>query len=111
MNSASITLGSTGPQMQTRLGTSFYNRGMHTVGSALVNPAALMAGLARNLPQNVAVFEDTPVLNFDREGTGFRVETAQGTAHADRLILAAGVFLRQFGIAKITSFPWRPTPA
>ena len=93
------------PQMQTQLGTSFYNRGMHTVGSALVNPAALMAGLARNLPQNVAVFEDTPVVNFDRERTGFRVDTAQGAVHADRLVLAAGVFLRQFGTAKNNFVP------
>ena len=85
--------------LQDRIGTGFYSRGLHAPGSVLVNPAAMMSGLARNLPVNVSVFENTPVLSFDRNNGGFQIETGQGSVQADRLVLAAGVFLRQFGIA------------
>jgi len=85
--------------LDQRIGTRFYNRGLHAPGNALVNPAALMRGLAKNLPNNVSVFEDSPVTGFDRKGEGFQIVTAQGTVFADRLVLAAGVFLKEFGIA------------
>lgn len=88
-----------GTAMQDRIGTGFYARGLQVDGNALVNPAALMLGLARNLPSNVAVYENTPVLGFDRSGEGFCIRTANGIVRADRIVLAAGVFLRQFGIA------------
>lgn len=85
--------------MQARIGTGFYERALHADGNALVNPAALMVGLARNLPRNVAVYEQSPVTEFQRNKDGFLITTQNGTVQADRLVLAAGVFLRQFGIA------------
>ena len=89
----------TGDAMEARIGTRFYRRGLYTTGSALVNPAALMRGLARRLPTNVSLFEETPVVEFKTEGDAFIVETETGRVLADRLVMAAGVFLRQFGIA------------
>ncbi|CDX11460.1 putative Oxidoreductase [Mesorhizobium plurifarium] len=84
--------------MRERIGTGFYSRGLHAPGNALVNPAALMRGLARNLPRNIDVYENTPVLGFERESGAFRIRTAHGTVLAERIVLAAGAFLRQFGI-------------
>lgn len=82
-----------------RIGTKFYTRGLQVPGNALVNPAALMRGLARNLPANVQVYEKTPVTEFERVGTQYRIHTSGGgTVLADRIVLAAGVFLRHFGI-------------
>ena len=88
-----------GDEVQARIGTRFYSRGLHTPGNALVNPAALMRGLARHLPANVTLFEKSPVVGFERAGDGFVIETAEGRVTADRLVMAAGVFMRQFGIA------------
>ena len=85
--------------MEASIGTRFYGRGLHVPGNALVNPAALMRGIARNLPANVTLFEESPVVGLENDGPGFLLETAQGSVRADRLVLAAGVFLRQFGIA------------
>ena len=85
--------------MEDRIGTRFYGRGLHMPGNALVNPAALMRGIARNLPLNVTLFEESPVVSLENDGSGFLLETAQGSVRADRLVLATGVFLRQFGIA------------
>jgi len=84
--------------MASRIGTAFYRRGLHTSGSALVNPAALMRGLARNVPVNVSLFENSPVLGLERQGDGFRIKTASGEILCDRVVVAAGVFMKQFGI-------------
>lgn len=86
-------------EMRSRIGTGFYRRGLYTPGNALVNPAAMMRGLARNLPHNVALFEESPVVGFEPRDNGYAIETQNGTVMADRLVLAAGVFLRQFGAA------------
>lgn len=87
-------------ELNKKFGTIFYTRGMHAPGNALVNPAALMQGLAHNLPANVTLFEETPVLKFDSKGSGYVIQTAQGEIHAGQLVLACGVFLEHFGIAK-----------
>lgn len=91
--------------LERRIGTRFYTQGLHTAGNALVNPAALMRGLARNLPANVALFEESPVTEFKRQGNGFHISTREGEVIADRLVLAAGVFLAQFGIARSRFVP------
>lgn len=86
--------------IERKIGTRFYSRAMHAPGNALVNPAALMRGLARNLPANVSLYEQTPVVKFESKDDGYSVYSAQGEVHADRLVLACGVFLEHFGIAK-----------
>ena len=59
-----------------------------------------MLGLARNLPANVALFEQSPVLKFESKDNGYIIHTEKGKIHSDRLVLACGVFLEQFGIAR-----------
>ena len=86
-------------EMEERIGTKFYKRGLYTSGSALVNPAALMRGMARHLPVNVSLYEQTPVVGFEADAHAYVVETEAGRMLSDRLVLAAGVYLRQFGIA------------
>ncbi len=82
------------------LGTPFYLRGLHVPGNALVNPAAMVAGLARTLPENVDLFEESPVTGIQREGRTFKIETPDGRVQADQVILAAGVFMQAFGVAR-----------
>ncbi|MEB8389406.1 FAD-binding oxidoreductase [Rhodobacteraceae bacterium KMM 6894] len=91
--------------LKQRIGTEFYSHGLHADGNALVNPAALMRGLARHLPANLTVFEKTPVTEFNRDGDGYRITTPEGEVIADKVVLAAGVFLRQFGIAPSNFVP------
>ncbi len=86
-------------EMKERIGTEFYRRGLYTSGNALVNPAALMRGLARHLPMNVRLYEQTPVVGFEPGSHAYVVETEAGRMISERLVLAAGVYLRQFGIA------------
>ncbi len=86
-------------EMAARIGTRFYRRGLYTPGNALVNPAALMRGLGQHLPVNITLFEESPVTDLERLGDLYVATTPQGTVRADRVALATGVFLNQFGIA------------
>src|SRR5699024_2050717 len=45
-------------------GSRYYSSGMHTPGTVLVQPAALVRGLARTLPDNVRVYENSPVVRI-----------------------------------------------
>ena len=87
-------------QMRADLGTDFYLRGLHVPGNAMVNPAAMVRGLARALPTNVSLFEETPVVALNGEAAGCRLKTPEGEIVADRIVVTAGVFMRRFGIAR-----------
>ncbi|WP_315928145.1 FAD-binding oxidoreductase [Mesorhizobium sp. SP-1A] len=82
-----------------RLGTSFYRAAVWMPNCILVQPAALVRGLADNLPQNVILAEETPVLDV-RRGKPHTVVTPQGEVEADMVIFANNSFLGRFGIAR-----------
>ncbi|MDF9301977.1 FAD-binding oxidoreductase [Tritonibacter mobilis] len=52
-------------------GTNYYAGAIHTPGCVLMNPVRLTRGLARSLPQNVTLFDGSPVVRFERESRGF----------------------------------------
>jgi len=87
-------------EMEQRIGTRFYNRGLYTPGNALVNPAALMRGCAEHFPPNVTLYEETAALNIERTSNGFTVKTPDGQVRCDRVVLSNGVFMGHFGVAK-----------
>jgi glycine/D-amino acid oxidase-like deaminating enzyme len=60
-----------------------------------VNPAKLIAGLARHLPENVTVYHQTPALAMRQENGGVRVTTLQGTIRADQAMLATNALSRE----------------
>ena len=59
------------------IGTSYYHSSVYTPGCVLMNPAALTRGLADTLPENVTLFENSPVTEYSRNG-GVVLTTAQG---------------------------------
>ena len=69
------------------IGTPYYRAAVHTPGTVLVQPAALVRGLAATLPPNVELFEESPVLAM-RIGASHRLETPAGAIRALRLLLA-----------------------
>ena len=77
-------------------GSGYYCRGLWAAGSALVNPAALVRGLATTLPVNVSLLEESPVGEIDR-GSGFRLSCPEGTVECENLILTAGAHAPNLG--------------
>ena len=86
-------------QVAAITGTRFYTRGIKSEGTALVNPAAMCRGLARTLPANVTLYEETPVTNLAR-GKPFHLTTPDGEIVADNIILATNVWSPAIGIAR-----------
>ena len=73
--------------LNERLGTSLYQVGIHVAGGALLQPAALVYGLADTLPANVKLFEQSPVLKIE-DGKPLTLQLAAGEVKTDNLILA-----------------------
>lgn len=85
-------------------GTRFYNAGLKVEGTALVNPAALCRGLADTLPANVALHEESPVLEHHKGGP-HRLVTPAGEVVADGVILCTNVYSPSLGVARHAMAP------
>lgn len=70
-----------------RLGSSIYKRGFHVHEGALLQPAALVRGLADSLPKNVTLFESSPVLKISY-GNKILAQFPNGQVTADKIIVA-----------------------
>ncbi|MGB0843495.1 MAG: NAD(P)/FAD-dependent oxidoreductase [Alphaproteobacteria bacterium] len=69
------------------LGTKHYKRAIHVPEGALLQPAALVRGLAESLPENVRLFENSPVLKISY-GRHVSLKLPKGSVVADKVILA-----------------------
>ena len=87
-----------------RFGTDFYRMGLHAPHSVLVNPAQLVIGLARTMPDNVQVFEHSMVTDFAL-GPPHTVHTDRGSVRTPSLVLAANGFGEGFGFFKNKLIP------
>ena len=85
-------------------GSRFYRRGVRADGSALVQPAAMMRGLAATLPANVTLYEESPVLEIGTTG-GFRLACPDGTVEARQVVLCNHVYAEEMGILKYRVAP------
>ena len=74
-------------EVYNHLGTSWYKKGVKVDNGALMQPAKLVYGLAENLPGNVELYENTPVLNLILGKTN-KVIVPDATITADKVIMA-----------------------
>lgn len=91
--------------LRQRLGTDYYAAAVYTPGTHLLNPAALVRGLADSLPPQVQLFENSPVVEADLHGDSPSVRTAQGRIRAGKLILAVNAFSQSFGVYRERQVP------
>ena len=85
-----------GSDLKKNLGTEHFKAAVYTPGCRLCNPAALVRGLADTLPENVTLYEHTPVTGIDTS-SGINLETKSGNVQADQMILAVNAFAKYFG--------------
>lgn len=82
-------------------GSRYYMSGLYTDGTLMLQPAGYIRGLAAGLAGlGVSIHPRSAVLSFARNGTGWRVCTAQGHVDTSKVILANNGHLESFGIAK-----------
>lgn len=88
--------------MQRMIGSSYYQRGLVIEEGYLLQPAALIRGLADHLPPSVQLYENSAVQTLDRHGQGWRLRTYHACIDADQVILANNSAIKHFGY-------WRDT--
>ena len=86
-------------QIKSRIGSDHFTAAVFTPGGALMNPAALTRGLADSLPDNVTLYENSPVIQAEYQN-GVQLTTENGSLRAPRMILAANGYSEQFGFYK-----------
>jgi glycine/D-amino acid oxidase-like deaminating enzyme len=91
--------------LDRRLGTSHFKAAVYTPGCRLLNPAALVRGLADNMPDNVTVYENTAVTGLDT-GASIKVATAAGEVSAAKLFLGVNGFADKFGFYQRKLLPF-----
>lgn len=91
--------------LHQRLGTRHFRSGIYTPGCVLLNPAALCRGLADSLPENVLLYENTPIVEIDINDRNVSARTPAGVISARQLILANNGFAQQLGFYRAETFP------
>ncbi|VAW46108.1 hypothetical protein MNBD_GAMMA04-1256, partial [hydrothermal vent metagenome] len=86
-------------ELANRLGTPHYQAGIHVHQGALMQPAALVYGLANNLPKNVTLAENTPVLSI-KTGAHSTLVLPDGEVKTDNLILATNYEAAKIGFLR-----------
>lgn len=92
-------------ELSSVLGTKYYSRAIFTPGSYLMQPAALVQGIGRNLPQNVELLEDSPILDIQKYNQQWVLTGYKGTIIAPKLLLATSIFTKEFGYLKNRLLP------
>lgn len=93
-----------GKDLPDHIGTSFYKQALFTPGTILIQPSALVKGLADTLPGNVTLYENTPITEVDY-GEKITLGHANGKIITDNLILANNAFGMRFGFLQGTMLP------
>ena len=84
-------------ELEARLGTRYYREGLYSPHCYLVQPAALVRGLAKLLPDNVELYENSPACAIRSSGRKHQVRTPAGSVTAPTVLLANNAFARPFG--------------
>ena len=92
-------------QLTNRLGTNFYNVGLHTKGGILLHPGKLVRAMVDTLPKNVDLYENSSLLEWYREKDFINCRFQNGTIKTKKIIFATNGFLRSLGIKKNYNFP------
>ena len=85
--------------LEERLGTARYQAGVYVPNGVLVQPAALVRGLADALPANVTFAENTPVVELD-VGAPHVLQLLDGSIEADTVFLAVNYEARKLGFLR-----------
>jgi glycine/D-amino acid oxidase-like deaminating enzyme len=93
-----------GKELPEHIGTSFYRKALFTPGTVLIQPAALVKGLADSLPSNVTLHEHTPITDVEY-GEKTVLTHRNGRITADKLVLTNNAFGMRFGFLQGTMLP------
>ncbi|MEM7636358.1 MAG: FAD-binding oxidoreductase [Pseudomonadota bacterium] len=90
-----------GRQMFEMCGSHYYHGGLYTPGTAMLQPALFVRGMAAGLAaQGVKVFESSPVVELGRATGAWVAKTRMGSVQSPKVILAVNGHAESFGYFK-----------
>lgn len=87
--------------IEERTGSNYYRYGVYLNDTYLLQPAALIRGLVDSMPDNIVLYENTPVKSISRNANGWQLVTDTGTVHARVVAFANNSFVKKFGYLKL----------
>ena len=91
--------------LSKRLGTSFYNIALYTKGGILLHPGKLVRAMIDTLPDNVLLYENSSLLNWQKNNGIVSCSFKKGTIKTKKIIFATNGFLKSLGIKTNYNFP------
>ena len=91
--------------LSKKLGTNFYNIALHTKGGILLHPGKLVRAMIDTLPENVQLFENSPLLEWEKKSDKVICNFKNGIINSKKVIFATNGFLKSLGIKKNYNFP------
>ncbi len=85
--------------IEQRIGSSYYRFGIYLEDTWLLQPASLIRGLADHLPDNIQLYENTPVTSIKRD-KNWVLTTPKGVVRSTKLALANNGFIKKLGYLK-----------
>ncbi|MDH3578531.1 MAG: FAD-binding oxidoreductase [Gammaproteobacteria bacterium] len=83
-------------ELAQRIGSDFYQTGIYSPHCHMVQPAAMVRGIADSLPLSVSLYENTPAIRLDKAKSGWQITTPNGQVNANQIILANNAYSRKF---------------
>jgi len=85
-------------EMQSLTGSDYYQGGLWTPGTAIIQPAMYIRGIADGLVDaGCHLFEQSPVIDLKVQGQYWRISTESGSVKAAKTILAVNGLIQNFG--------------
>jgi glycine/D-amino acid oxidase-like deaminating enzyme len=79
-------------------GSRIYTSGLYMPGTVMVQPAAYIRAVADSLKSPVTLYENSPVLSFEKQSGNWLLKTSKGSVTAKRIILANNGHAQSFGL-------------
>ncbi|MBB2677362.1 UNVERIFIED_ORG: glycine/D-amino acid oxidase-like deaminating enzyme [Rhizobium esperanzae] len=86
-----------GKEIEAVTGSKAFTSGLFSPGTVIIQPAAYVRSAADCLKAPVRLYEQTPVLSFERSGDGWLLKTPHGSVQAAKIILANSGHAESFG--------------
>lgn len=93
-----------GDELSDVIGTTHYHAAVLTPRTVLMNPAAMCRGLGNCLPENVEVFEESPIRRV-QAGAPVNIECAEGLISAKNVLLTTNAFITKLNFLTRDVFP------
>jgi len=91
--------------LKKRLGTNFYNIALHTKGGILLHPGKLVRAMIDTLPENVELYENSQLLNWNNSNGSINCNFKNGSIKTIKVIFATNGFFKSLGIKTNYNFP------